>query len=56
MMTTAPKPSALWRTNPDDTEGRAMYRNAANALAMRQLAYEKRWVRMQDDLTEQGEK
>lgn len=45
-MTTFPRPSVLWRTDPDDTDGRAIYRNHANALASRQLAYEKRQVRL----------
>ena len=55
MMTTLPRPSALWRTDPDDTEGRTMYRNAANALATRQLAYEKRWVRLKTLTTKDDE-
>ena len=57
MMTTCPIPSALLRSFPGDTEGRAMYRNVANAAAAQQLAYEKRWVRLRaltkDDLSEQ---
>ena len=57
MMTTCHIPSALLRTFPDDTEGRAIYRNAANALAARQLAYEKRCVRLKALTTkDDGEK
>jgi hypothetical protein len=48
-MTTCPRPSALWRHDPDDTEGRRLYRESADAAARAQLAYEKRWLRLKEE-------
>lgn len=37
-----------FRNDPDETEGRALYRGLANAEARRQLAYERHRARLKD--------
>lgn len=37
------------RNDPDETEGRALYRGLANAEARRQLAYERHKARLKTD-------
>ena len=43
------QPPHIYRRDPDETNGRRLYRNIADAEARRQLAYERHRVRLKKD-------